>query len=285
MKIFVFGASGYLGSRLVNYLQNSHEVYALVRSNSSLTRLACKETKIISGIEKYASLSEAFKVKTPDLIINTAALYGRKNESLEEIVEANISFPCRLYELCKEYKVSCFLNTGTSLPDNVSHYALTKNTFVKLASTEKAGSLKFINVALEHFYGPNDDESKFTSYVINSCLSGKALNLTSGKQRRDFIYIKDVLTAYEIIVKQFYDIKNCESIALGSGTAHTVREVVETIAKVTSSRSALDFGSVPDRENELMYSCADTNLIKSIGWSNEYNLIEGITETISKEHE
>lgn len=284
MKIFIFGASGYLGSNLVNYLKDKHEVFACVRTSSSHKRLTCDDSKIITGIEKDENLVNAFKIEKPDLIINTAALYGRKGEGIDKLIDANILFPSRVYELCKEYEVACFLNAGTSLPDDISTYALTKNTWVKLATINTSKQkLKFINIALEHFYGAHDDDSKFISYVMNSCLLGKELNLTSGKQKRDFIYIKDVLTAYEVIINNIHHIENSETIALGTGEAPAVKEVVETIAFVSQSNSDLNFGVVPDRKNELMYSCADTNKLKSFGWKKSYNLIDGIKEMIQKE--
>ena len=129
MKIFIFGASGYLGSHLVHCLKHRHEVVALVRSSSSLKRLISEEVTIIKGIENPKNLQKAFRNEMPHLVINTAALYGRNGEGFHELVEANVSFPSRLYELCSVHHVPYFLNTGTSLPDNVSAYALTKNCF------------------------------------------------------------------------------------------------------------------------------------------------------------
>ena len=50
-----------------------------------------------------------------------------------------------------------------------------------------------INIGLEHFYGPNDDDSKFVSYIIHNLLNEvEKIDLTKGKQKRYFIYIDDV---------------------------------------------------------------------------------------------
>jgi CDP-paratose synthetase len=280
MKIFIFGASGYLGSSLVNYLKDKHEVFACVRTSSSHTRLTCDDSKIITGIEKDENLVNAFKVEKPDLIINTAALYGRKGEGVDKLVDANILFPSKLYELCKKYNVKSFINTGTSLPDNVSPYALTKNMFVKLVKCMNGKNLKFINIALEHFYGPNDDDSKFTSYVINACLTGQELNLTKGKQLRDFIYIDDVVSAFECIINNQDIIGHCETIPLGSGIAPSVREFVETVYKAVNSKSVLNFGTIPERENELMHSCANIQRLKQLCWEPQYSMTQGVESLV-----
>jgi len=283
MKIFIFGASGYLGSNLVNYLKDKHEVFACVRTSSSHKLLPYDDSKIITGIEKHENLVNAFKIEKPDLIINTAALYGRKGEGIDKLVDANILFPSRIYELCKEYEVAYFLNTGTSLPDEISSYALTKNTFVKLVKFKPFCAMKFINLELEHFYGPNDDDSKFTSYVIKECIAHRPLKLTSGLQKRDFIYIDDVLFSYLKIIEKIDKFQMFDKISVGSGEAPTIRNLVEIIHSCTKSKSKLEFGSVPMRDKELMNSCADIVRLTELGWKRKYDLYEGINQTILNE--
>ncbi|WP_162007197.1 NAD-dependent epimerase/dehydratase family protein, partial [Yersinia pestis] len=66
---------------------------------------------------------------SPDVVINTAALYGRKGELLSELVDANIQFPLRILEMLVSTGKGLFFQCGTSLPADVSQYALTKNQF------------------------------------------------------------------------------------------------------------------------------------------------------------
>lgn len=275
MIIFVSGASGYLGSHLVKALSNEHRVFSLIRRSSSRKRV--NDVDIIYVDE----LDNAFALHRPDVIINTAALYGRKGESLSALVNANIDFPTQLLALADKYKSKAFIHTGTSLPDDISPYALTKNSFVKLAKFKKESSLKFINVALEHFYGPGDDSSKFTSYIINACLAGDKLALTEGFQQRDFIYIDDVIGAYKILVENVNKLDSFETVPVGSGVAPTVRELVEMIHACCHSTSTLEFGAVAMRQNELMYSCADTARIKKLGWKSSYSLNDGLENCIN----
>jgi CDP-paratose synthetase len=281
MKIFVAGASGYLGSQLSNLLSNEYEVFALLRGSSSKSRINNSNVNIIC-FNNSDELEEAFKIHKPNIIINTAALYGRKGESLAALITANIEFPMILLELADKYKANTFIHTGTSLPDEISPYALTKNSFVKLAKFKTLDSTRFINVELEHFYGPNDGNNKFTSYVINACLKGENLKLTNGEQQRDFIYIDDVVTAYVVLIKSVDKLQSFETIPIGTGTAFKVRDVVEMIHSNSHSKSKLEFGAVAMRENELMYSCADVTKIKQLGWKNSYSLLDGFSNCINK---
>tara|TARA_R110001592_G_scaffold363250_1_gene682477 strand:- start:10229 stop:11080 length:852 start_codon:yes stop_codon:yes gene_type:complete len=280
MIVFISGASGYLGSHLSKALSEKHQVVALLRASSSRQRLKGFPIDIINHDED-GELEKAFKTYAPDVVINTAALYGRKGESISSLVNANIDFPIQLLALASKYKSKAFIHTGTSLPDSVSPYALTKNTFVKLAEFNKEGPIKFINVALEHFYGPKDDNSKFTSYVINACIAGENLALTEGLQQRDFIYIDDVVTAYKTIISNIDKLELFETVPVGSGNAPTVRELVEMIHACSHSKSTLEFGAVAMRANELMYSCADTTKLEQLGWLPKYSLESGVNVTLT----
>ena len=72
-------------------------------------------------------------------------------------------------------------------------------------------------------------------------------------------------------------------IDVGSGVAVKVRDFVELVAKVTDSQSNIEFGAVPMRENELMYSCADTRRMKTLGWEPAYSLHDAVMNMINKE--
>ena len=282
MKIFITGASGYLGGELVKSLSRQHDVTALIRSTSSQLRIKECDCDVLF-VDNASSLEKGFCEKTPDILINTAASYGRAGEALDVIVESNLSFPCRILALARKYAVKVFLNTGTSLPENVNTYALTKNVFVTLAVSSNSFSTKFVNLALEHFFGAGDDRNKFTSHVISSCISGQSLDLTDGSQRRDFIYIRDVLRVFDALLESLDSLVNNETVSVGSGVAPTVREFVEMALRVSSSTSTLHFGVVEPRVNEPMYSCADLSRLNELGWSPQFGLESGIRDMIKGE--
>ncbi|MEZ9877374.1 hypothetical protein BCT06_13770 [Vibrio breoganii] len=275
MVIFISGASGYLGSNLVKTLSKDYTVVSLIRSSSSTERIRNIDTDLVYT-DSPTVLENAFKKYQPDIVINTAALYGRNNESLSSLVIANVDFPTKLLQLAEQYNSKAFIHTGTSLPDDVSPYALTKNTFVKLTKFNAKRHVKFINIALEHFYGPDDDNGKFTSYVINACVTGEKLQLTQGTQRRDFVYIDDVVSAYKVLIQNLINLRDQETIPVGSGVAPTIRELVEVIHSCSNSKSELEFGAVAMRENELMYSCANLTRLIQFDWKPKYSLESGI---------
>ena len=141
----------------------------------------------------------------------------------------------------------------------------------------------FINMKLEHMYGPKDNFSKFIPFLIENMLRNKEeIKLTRGEQERDFIYIDDVVSAYIVILKnisqfnkKFYDIE------VGTGISIKIRDVSNLIKKLCNSTTKLKFGALPYRKNEVMKSYANPVFLKKIGWSPLINIKEGLERTIS----
>lgn len=282
MKILITGISGYLGSQLANSLIDEHEIAGTIRKNSSYKRLNNLDKIRLIDLSEMDWLLKINDFD-PDIVINTAALYGRNGETTSQLVQANIQFPLLILEMLVTNGSGVFLNCGTSLPSNVSNYALTKNQFSTLAKTYCDGfSGKIIDLELEHFYGSDDDKTKFTTYVINSCKENHDLKLTEGLQQRDFIYIKDLINAFKCIINNINHLNSGEIIPIGSGEAITIREFVETVAKIASYQGNIQFGAIPDRDNELMYSCALLERMQELGWKCQYLLKSAIEDILNK---
>ncbi|ASG11474.1 CDP-paratose synthase [Salmonella enterica] len=277
MKILIMGAFGFLGSRLTSYFESRHTVIGLARKrNNEATINNIIYTTENNWIEKIVEFE-------PNIIINTIACYGRHNEPATALIESNILIPIRVLESISSLD-AVFINCGTSLPPNTSLYAYTKQKANELAAAiiDKVCG-KYIELKLEHFYGAFDGDDKFTSMVIRRCLSNQPVKLTSGLQQRDFLYIKDLLTAFDCIISNVNNFPKFHSIEVGSGKAISIREYVETVKNITKSNSIIEFGVVKERANELMYSCADIAELEKIGWKREFSLVDALTEIIEEE--
>lgn len=286
--ILVTGASGFLGSRLANHLATlGHEVHATVRKTSNFERLK-KPNITLCLISDYESPSHIVERVSPDFIVHTACSYGRKTESPLEVFETNTYLGMQLIDgALKQNKPCTFINTGTVLNSDVSFYALSKNQFStigKQITLTQTGELKFIDVALQHMYGPGDSPTKFTTHVIQSCMRNEAaLKLSAGVQKRDFIYIDDVVSAYETLINKACELSKFERIELGSGVAPTVREYVELVKRLTVSTTELLFGEIPFRPGEEMLCIANNERLNQLGWMASHSLEQGLLATIKQE--
>lgn len=291
MNLLITGASGFLGSALaLHFLEVGHRVGLLLRPTSQLARLRGREGAFALGrcnsdqeIEEFISSIE------PDAVIHTACAYGRQGENLVTINDANLRLGLMLLQSVLNLKKPVtFINTGTVLEANVSPYALTKHQFAqwgRFLASQSAHQLRFVNVLLQHMYGPGDDPSKFTTHVLGTCCRNEpTLKLTAGEQMRDFIYIDDVVSAYSTLLERRNDLINTVDIDVGSGEAPSIREFVQTVHKLTASKTELQFGALPYRLNEPMRLQADISQMNALGWQPKFNLEHGLRITLELEY-
>jgi len=148
--------------------------------------------------------------------------------------------------------------------------------------------LTCINIALEHFYGPLDDRTKFIPFIIDKIVGNAAeINLTMGGQKRDFIYVDDVVSAFGTILQRigqftpgFYNFE------IGADTLMPIKEIVEQIKALAGNQvTKLNFGALPYRINEVMEPKINTTAIRELGWEPKVPLTKGLRRTIELELE
>lgn len=287
MKILITGGTGYLGSKLTQLLiKDGSKVALLLRQSSTLQNIT--HASGLDSVGRYSSEKEIFEfieLSQPDVIVHTASCYGRLNESYRDIINANIDFGVSILSaLMRIEKPVSFVNIATSLPANINFYAFTKNQFTHFGRwfcENSQNKLQFINLVVEHFYGAEESGDKFISYLLNQCTSNAPeINLTEGNQKRDFIYIDDLLSACKIVINKLSEIQQFQTIHIGSGHSTSIKELSLLILRLTKSRSKLKFGALPYRPNELMNSKIDLSVIKSFGWMPKVSIECGIEKMI-----
>ncbi|MBD3646560.1 MAG: NAD-dependent epimerase/dehydratase family protein, partial [Pseudomonadales bacterium] len=131
---------------------------------------------------------------------------------------------------------------------------------------------------LFHVYGPDDNEQKFVPAIVRRCLAGESIDLTSGQQRRDFVYVDDVVEAICLIVESRLS-EGYHHFDVGSGELTSIREFVEAINKTCGGQGTLNFGALEARVGEPEYS-ADTSRLRDVGWNPRTSLGEGLIRTV-----
>jgi CDP-paratose synthetase len=290
VTLLITGASGFLGSALaLHFLEAGHRVALLMRQTSQLVRLRGRESAFsLRRCGTDEEIAEFISRIEPDAVIHTACAYGRHSESQVAINDSNLRFGLVILQaLLRTNNPVTFINTGTVLEANLSPYALTKHQFAQwgqFLSSQSSHQLRFVNVLLQHMYGPGDDPSKFATYVINTCQRNEpTLKLTAGEQKRDFIYIDDVVSAYSTLIEKRNELAEIVDIEVGSGSAPTIREFVQTVHKLTSSKTELQIGALPYRPNEPMHLQADISQMNALGWQPKFNLELGLRRTLELE--
>lgn len=292
MKILLTGGSGFLGSALALQLKRGgHDVALPLRPASSLARLKGQAFEI-GRVAQDVELHDFVARVRPDAVVHTACAYGRQGEGLLTLTDANVRFGLSLLQCLQSLPEAAagprvFINTGTALPAATSPYALSKHQFAAWGAQQAHAAparLRFVNVELQHMYGAGDDASKFTTHVMHAChRNDPELQLTAGEQRRDFIYIDDVVAGYSTLLQRSHALGIAADVPLGSGQAPTVREYVQAVHRLCGSRTELRFGALPYRPTEAMHCQADLSRMAGLGWSPRWSLEAGIERTLALE--
>lgn len=282
--VLVSGATGFIGSHLLErlLLEKTFKIIILKRSFSNRKRINrfLKKVKVYD-IDK-CEIALPFQENRIDLVINLATNYGRE-EGVEpsQIIDTNVVFGLRLIEQASRAKVKYYFNIDSSLASNINLYAYSKKVFRHLIKVYFADKINVFNLRLEYVYGENDDLAKFIPFAISKLKNNQELNMSKGEQILDFIYVKDCVDAIVYLIKNCGDYhNNFEEFQIGTGGTIQLREFIEMIKKELGSKSIINYGSIPYRKNEQMYSKA--NISKLGKWQPKYKVKDSIKFLLNK---
>lgn len=275
--ILITGINGFLGSSIAKKLSNKYQIVGLEKINSNNSRLQGYDFKIYNSSN---SIDVIFIDQRIDYIIHTATTFGRDGESLSAIIDNNITFPVKLSETASKHGIKAFINTHTSLLRNTSNYSLSKHQFLDWLRLFQS-DMKIVTIAPEHFYGLGASDDNFIIDMIKRMMRNvPSIDLTPGEQKRDFIHIDDLVYAYCLIIDNIDSFTNYSEFEVGSGERLKIKDVLLLIHKYSKTRTLLNFGALPYRENELMQSNSNNEKIVVLGWKPKVKFEQGLKSII-----
>lgn len=281
-NIIVTGATGFIGSHFVNAcLEKKWNVWSVSRKGTT-TEILRPNFQSIS----QCNLQELTRKQSIDGIVHCAASYGRTEGNNYDLLEANVSLPLQLLDLCKNQGIPNFLYLDTCFSleyPYLRNYTLSKKQMVQWGRLTAAESnVRFINLELQHPYGPNDRKGKFVPWIINQCLTADTIDLTEGSQEKDFIFVEDVANALICLIEKSNQISfGYRHYKCGSGTPTKIRDFVKLIHEISGSEAELNFGAIATRSGEPAISVADITSLSALGWKPEVSLHVGLMKTIA----
>jgi nucleoside-diphosphate-sugar epimerase len=301
-RIFITGATGFIGSALaLQLLNDGYTVGILARKTSDLSKIGTgmQGITICSGdIRDSSDISKIISDFSPDCILHLVTYYAVEHVAgeLSVMIDTNVKGTVNILEAARESGVKLFINTSTCAVYGQKDRALREDddldpqnlyAVTKLQAEEACRfyalnyGVRCITLRLFPPYGPGDHERRLIPYVIQSLLDGKSPALTSGKQKWDFLYRDDVVRAFcaaitTTKVKKTYDVIN-----IGTGQPSSVRDIVENIRAIMGKDVPLSWDTVPHRKNEVWYNSADIRKAKKLlGWAPLTTVPEGLEKTV-----
>lgn len=283
-RILLTGGTGYLGSLLLRVLVQTHYVVLLKRKHSDLKRIINLQRNIDCYNVEEINISSIIEKHQIDTVIHVATSYGRGDVPKEAVDAANIELPLAIIEASKFSGVKYFINTDTSLPENVNYYATSKKYFWNKLKEEKHFK-GIINMIPEYFYGVGDDHWKLITMIIRKLKNqDENIEFTSGKQERDFIHVSDVVNAYVVVLNNLDNLRGINEFSLCTGNRISIKSLATLCKELSNNRTTkLLFGVLPDRENEFNQLVSNNESLLALGWLPKVSLKDGIVDMINNE--
>jgi UDP-glucose 4-epimerase len=282
-KILITGGGGYLGAKLAGTLLSaSRDIYLMdIGFNAIAEGLFSRHPnchKVEMDLRDAEALSEACLRIRPDYVFHFAARIDRSRDFgiYEAMYEANVQATLHLLRALREVDYKSFIYSGTSevygtrnplpfheamLPQAVSPYSLTKQMAENLIRGwsglyEKPWTI----FRIFNFYGPEMPPSTFIPQLLKAIGQGEDFEMTAGAQARDYLHIDDLL--YYLRESSFRNLFPGEIVNLCSGRAVTMREIADTILKITGTDITIK-KTLPYRANEIWEIRGDNTRLRS----------------------
>ncbi len=292
IKYIVTGGAGFIGSHIVEHLVKQNKKI-VVLDNLSTGRIEnLKEFKknikfIKCDISKKGKWIKEFSGKC--LVLHFAALADvvPSIQKPKKYFDANVNGTINILEACKKAKILKFIYSASSscygipkkYPTNENEkidpqypYALTKKLGEDLIiHWSKIYKFPYISVRLFNVYGTRSRTSGTYGAMFGVFLAQKIAKkpytiVGSGKQTRDFTYVKDVVDVIMILCKS--KLVN-EIFNIGSGQTVSVNKIV----KILGGKKVF----IKKRPGEPDCTFADiTKIRQKTRWKPKIKIEEGI---------
>jgi len=216
-----------------------------------------------------------------NLVIETNVIQAAHLANVEQLVFLGSS--CIYPKFAPQPIKEDALLTGPLEPTN-EWYAVAKIAGIKLCQAyRRQYGRRYISIMPCNLYGLNDNFDLSTSHVLPALIrkfhAAKAAGKTevdvwgTGTPMREFLYVDDLADAVVFLMDR-YD--GSEPINCGAGSDVSIRQLAETVGRVTGFEGKLVFDtSKPDgTPRKLM----DSSRLAALGWRPKTGLEEGIRD-------
>nr|WP_148679998.1 GDP-mannose 4,6-dehydratase [Nitrosopumilus maritimus] len=303
MKVLLTGANGFIGSHLADYLYNNYDIFLAVREFSNISNINHLKDKVnlskldITNFKEIQNLLNEIK---PDVVIHLAGETSHSKSFEDPIHDVEVNSKSTLYflESIRKLQLKCTFILGStfivigkpiSLPVNEKSVCIPTTIY----ATNRLSSEHFCKIyhqvydmdcrifRITNSFGPREktiSSKNAVNFLIYQAYSGKEITVfNDGEFFRDLIYVKDVVSGIETIMKNG---KNGELYWISSHQKTWFKEFGKILHELTSS--PLNFIPPPEytKKVDVGNFLADNSKLKSLGWEPKYSLRDGIIETL-----
>ncbi len=311
--ILVTGGAGYIGSHVVKELVHQNHKPIVFDNLQTGHRKAIENALFIEGdLSDQRKLAEVFQANSVDAVMHFAAdcLVGESVQDPLKYFNNNVKNSLKLIEIMEQFYVKQIVFSSSAavygepeeMPISEGHpcaptnpYGETKWIIEKvLQAFHDGGKLNFISLRYFNAAGADpegelgEDHSRETHLiplVIKAALDttsvpifGTDYETPDGTCIRDYIHVTDLAHAHILALRKLDQGKISGIYNLGNGNGYSVRDVVDTVKKVTGRNIATV--ESPRRPGDPARLVASSQKMRhELGWIPRYPDLETIVKT------
>jgi UDP-glucose 4-epimerase len=293
-RILITGLNGFIGHHLRCKLRNCGSVIASI---DQIHPLQPDDNSFTGDILNYDFVKQVCETFQPEYVIHLAAYKGRtiNFEDFRQAIDANLIGTLNLIEsLSKLSSLKKFVAVGTAeeyglgnapfkcsqreIP--ISSYSFSKLCMTHLIQTiNRLHQFPAIILRPSVAYGPGQNIDMFLPALIKSLLQKKAFKMTTGLQKRDFVYIDDIINA--LILACTGDSNQGEIYNIASSEIITIADVALKVGQKLGGKHLIKFGEFPERKLDIENYILDPEETNNkLGWTAKVSLNDGLDNTI-----
>ena len=264
-KIIITGTLGFIGSNLKKELKSKYEI-------TEITEDIFRSTNWREEVSKFfwTDLKAVFHI---------GACSNTLESDVNYMMLVNYEFTKHLTNLCESKKVPLIYSSSAANYGTNGEYPSNLYGWSKYAAEDYVISKGGIGLRYFNVYGPGEENKGGMASVAYQMSvahkEGKEINLFPKKPRRDFVYVRDVISAnlhafenYELLKGKYYEV--------GSGEARPFEDVLN-ILEIPFTYHTEE--SIP--KGYQFFTRSDRKKWMS-GWNSKWDLEKGLADYFKK---
>lgn len=305
MKVLVTGADGFIGSHLCDVLlKENNEVIAVSRNFKKLTNTMPNFDKIHLNqvdVTDFSNLSKNIIINKPDMIIHLAGETSHKKsfENPMYDVDVNTKSTLSILETIRKSELKCKFILGSTfivvgkpetlpMDETINCNPTTIYGATRLASEHfckiyhDVYDLETISFRITNTFGPREQYLTPTknalNYLIYQAYCGKDVTIyNKGMFFRDIIFIKDVISALQLIMKKGI---SGNLYWISSGKKTWFYEIGKWLDELTNGKIKYVDPPLYTTKVDVGNFVVDNSKLKSLGWNLNTSVKDGIKQTL-----
>jgi len=304
LKLLITGGLGFVGSHLVDSLvKKNHKIMILTKTLSKKKNIKKSAKKIqiekidLTNFQQLGKIIEKFK---PDVIIHLAgnASHSKSFENPLKDIDSNAKTTLFMLEKIRKLNPQCKFILGSTFivigkPKKLPVNENTPCNPTTIYGTNRLSSEYFCKIYHEVYglhtnifritnsYGPREQiipKKNAVNFLIYKSFKKEEISIyNQGKFFRDFIYIDDVISGINTILKKG---KSGELYWISSGKRTWFYEFGDILEKTTGCKVKYSETPVYTKKVDVGNFVVSNSKLRKLGWSPKISVNVGVKKTL-----